>query len=343
EPPLPNAAFHLAALALSEQLPAGVGQRHTLLGPWREAKPPPGLPQLYDGIDRALATHPELVEFEGATVALVDRLRNTFGQVAAAAHPLESAGTVLDEIEHDVLTQDALARVAAAPRGARRLKDLAERRGIPWSHVSEACWNTWRAAGEPGALSELFAPASEAAGWFWQAIPASLLREFLSGELGVPGGAGVPYAHFGEQQWQTLLEGLQSGSLPHDVGQAWRVLPEVAVDAALTRPDKLQQAGALPAIWARHAPKLLAHLERAAQNRRAAEVVDLIQDAPLSHTPAIVACLTELPVLELKQEALDRLRLWLVHRVSLRAEGWRVAYTLLDSLEEAVEPLRAAR
>ena len=106
---------------------------------------------------------------------------------------------------------------------------------------------------------------------------------------------------------------------------------------------KLGAAGALPALWARHAAKLLAHLERATRERRAAEVVDLIGDAPLAQTSAIVACLLELPVLELKPQALDRLRLWLVHRVSVRTEGWRAAYTLLDSLEEAVEPLRGAR
>lgn len=341
--PLPNAAFHLAALALSEQLPVGVGKRHTLLDPWREAKAPPGLARLYDGIERALATHPELMEFESATVALVDRLRNTFGQAAATTHALEGAGTLLDEIEHEVLTPEALARALAIPRGVHRLRGLAERRSIAWSRVSEACWNTWRAAGEITALTQLLGPTAETAGWFWESIPVSLLREFLGGALGVPGGAGLPYAHFGEEQWQTLLEGLDDGSLPHDVHQAWRVLPELAVDAALSRPHKLGPAGALPALWGRHAPKLLAHLEQAARGRRVAEVVDLIQDAPLSHTPAIIACLTELPVLELKPKAVDQLRLWLVHRVSLRAEGWRGAYTLLDGLEEAVEPLRAAR
>lgn len=343
ELPLPNAAFHLAALAISEQLPVGVGQRHSLLGPWREAKPPPGLSELYDGIERALTTHPGFDEFEGATVALVDRLRNTFGQVAPAAHALEIAGAVLDEIEHDVLGYEALGRLATVPRGAWRLKSLAERRGIPWARVSEACWNTWRAAPERDGLTGLFATTGDAASWFWDALPAPLLREFLSGALATPGNAGLPYAHFGEQQWHTLLEGLESGPLPRGIEHAWHVLPESALDAALSRPAELARAGASPALWARHAPQLLAHLERATQGRRTAEVVDLIQDAPLMHTPAIVACLTELPVLELKPQALDRLRIWLVHRVSLRADGWRAAYALLDGLEEAVEPLRAAR
>ena len=103
------------------------------------------------------------------------------------------------------------------------------------------------------------------------------------------------------------------------------------------------RAGAFPHFWARHAACLLAHVERAARERRVTLVVDLIEDAPLAHTPAIVTCLLELPVLELKPDALDRLRRWLVCRSSFRADGWRAAYTLLDALEEAVEPLRAGR
>ncbi|HEY6729152.1 MAG TPA: hypothetical protein VI197_34315, partial [Polyangiaceae bacterium] len=277
EPPLPNAAFHLAALALAEQLPVGVGQRHPLLDPWREAKPPAGLGRLYDGIERALATHPELGEFESATVALVDRLRNTFGQVAATLHALEAAGSLLDEIEHDVLSPDALARAVAAPRGTQRLRGLAERRDVAWSRVSEACWNTWRAAREVPALTQLFDPRSEIAGWFWASLPVPLLQEFLSGALDVPGGANLPYAHFGEEHWQALLEGLERGSLPHDVHQAWRELPEAALDAALARPQELGRAGALPSLWSRHGQQLLAHLEHATRDRRVGDVVELIE------------------------------------------------------------------
>lgn len=343
ELPLPNAAFHLTALALSEQLPAGVGRRHPLLDPWREATPPPGLARLYDGVDQALVAHPELRELEVAAVALVDRLRNTLGQAAASIHALESPGIVLDEIDHDVLSEDALARVAATPRGVHRLKNLAERRGIGWPRVSEACWTTWRSASDPAALASLFAPTSPTTEWFWRELPVPLLREFLSGTLAIPGGAGLPYAHFGDNQWRALLDGVASGSLPHDVHRAWGVVPEAAVEAALSTPDKLAALGAMPALWARHAPKLLAHVERAMRARRTAEVVDLIADAPLTHTATIVAYLTELPVLELKTESIDRLRLWLVQRISLRADAWRSAYTLLDSLEEAVEPLRGAR
>jgi len=343
ESPLPNAAFHLAALALSEQLPAGVGRRHPLLGPWREPKPPPGIARLYDGVDRLLAKHPEFAEFEAAAVALVDRLRSAIGQVEAATHALERAGTLLDEIEHEVLTHEAILRLTATARGLHRLRGLADRRGMEWARISQAFWEAWRGAGEPAALSHLFAPTAESAGWFWGNIPAPLLRDFLSGAIAVPGGAPLPYAYFGAEQWQSLFAALDAGTLPRDVTRAWQVLPEAEVDAALARSNKLGTAGALPALWAGHAPRLLAHLERATRERRAAEVVDLIGDAPLPQTSAIVACLLELPVLELKPQALDKLRLWLVQRVSLRTEGWRAAYTLLDSLEEAVEPLRSAR
>jgi len=343
ESPLPYAAFHLAALALSEQLPAGLGRRHPLLAPWREPKPPPRIARLYDGVDRLLAKHPEFAEFEAAAVALVDRLRSAIGQVDATTHALERAGTVLDEIEHEVLTHEGIARLAATARGLHRLQGLAARRGMAWSRISGAFWEAWRSAGQPAALSNLFAPATESAAWFWGNIPAALLRDFLGGAIAVPGGAPLPYAYFGDEQWRGLFAALDAGTLPRDVTRAWQVLPEAAVDAALARSDKLGAAGALPALWSRHAAKLLAHIERATRERRAAEVVDLIGDAPLAQTSAIVACLLELPVLELKPQALDRLRLWLVQRVSLRTEGWRAAYTLLDSLEEAVEPLRAAR
>jgi hypothetical protein len=121
------------------------------------------------------------------------------------------------------------------------------------------------------------------------------------------------------------------------------VIPETVVDSSLLRADKLARAGAFPHFWSRHSACLLTHIQRATRERHVALVIDLIQDAPLPHTPAIMTCLLELPVLELKPHALDRLRHWLVCRSSFRADGWRAAYTLLDALEEAVEPLRAAR
>jgi hypothetical protein len=176
---------------------------------------PPAEPDvLYDGVDRLLSSHPEMVEFEVATVALIDRLRNTIGQASASAHALECAGVVLDEVEHEVMTHDALVRVAGIPRGVHQLKGLAERRDIPWARVSHAFWSAWRDAGQPAATAVLFAPSAEAAAWFWSNIPAAMLRGFLRGELELPDGTAPPYVHFGMEQWQTLLDALETEPLP---------------------------------------------------------------------------------------------------------------------------------
>jgi hypothetical protein len=224
-----------------------------------------------------------------------------------------------------------------------QLKGLAERRGIAWARVSHAFWCAWRDAGQPAETSSLFAPNAETAAWFWSSIPAAILRAFLSGQCELPDAAALPYVHFGMEQWQTLLDALETEPLPKGIAEAWRVVPEAVVDSSLLRADRLVRAGALPHFWAQHAACLLTHIQHATRERRAALVVDLIADAPLAYTPAIMACLLELPVLELKPDALDRLRLWLACRSSYRADGWRAAYTLLDALEEALLPLRAAR
>lgn len=333
-------AFYLAALALSEQLPKQVGKRHALLAPWHQASPPALLARLYDEMESFVTSSRQVLDIAGPAVALVDRLRNAIGLSGPSLHALELAGVILDEVEHEVLTADALVQLDAAAHGVEYLAALVERRGLSWATVAQALWQAWCDGGHSHETGRLFRLDAVHAHALWRHIPTGLLGELLSGRVDVPLHGDLGFPHFGEEQWQVVVTALLAGQAARVTASAWQELPKPCVEQLLVGLPWPRAAEALPFLWRRFASELTARAEQAAHEGRALAVLELIEGAPPEHTSVLVSCLERLPLLDLKRAAFDRLRRWLLERCAARQAGWREAYALLDRLEVAVLPLR---
>lgn len=330
--------WYLAALSLSEQLPAASGRRQPLLRPWNATEPPRGLRELYDRVAAAQAT-------AVATYALVDRVRAAVGSVAldgGGPHALERPGLVLDEVAHGVLGWEALADVTDEEVDA--LFELAERRRVAPAEVARSVWNAWGEVAEPADdFPPLLAPGAPHAVRWWAHLPPPLLSPLL----GPRGGASthVPWSAFGEQQWAAVVEYWAALRADADGARAaFDAMPEeqamLAIDAGVLGDDTADRA-ALSALWERFASELAARVEarRAADGLPAA--LPLLLGAPPSRTQSAVGLLgPAAALLELDETALDRVRHWLHDRVHERAPAWHEAFALLTELEQGLAPVR---
>lgn len=337
--------LHLAALAISEQLPHGVGKRHRLLRPWSETEPSPLLLELYDSLEGVLRGSHMTQGSKQAAVAVVDRMRQTLGQREERLHILERPGAILDEIEHEVLDFDSVKHLDALPGGIGTLKALAEQRGMPWSKVGQAVWHAWNQAARPETGAAFLAPEHAGADLLWSTIPQSLLEELLTDARA----SGVPFSAFGAEQWSAFLhvaERLDAAVEREWFTRVfpWRVMPREVARECIERTNVAAHCAAAAELWQRF-PELV--LERMQQDLALGNVTGALlwaDSAPLGQTRDLLDLLRErLRILELGRAPMDQLRRWLLKRTAARTSGWREAYAFLCAVEEALAPLPLAR
>ncbi len=333
-------SWHLAALALGEQLPDGSGRKQPLLRPWNATEPPRGLRELYDRIATAGA-------WTVQACALVDRLRGAVGSVAldgGGPHPLERPGLVLDEVVHGVLGWEALRDVTGAEVEA--LVELARRRNMAWAEVAAAIWTAWSEEARPGDdFPALLAPDAPHVARFWPHLPGSLLVRLLAPR----GGAStrVPWSELGEEQWAAVVEGWASLRADAEGARtAFGAIPEeqamLAVDAGVLTDAEADRA-ALSALWGRFPEQLSARFEAQRSAAGLAQALPLLLGAPPARTLDATRLMgSAASLLELDERDLDQVRAWLSERVRARAPAWRDAYTLLARVEEGLSPMRHA-
>ncbi len=332
--------FHLAALAISEQLPHGAQRRHALLRPWSEQEPPALLKELYDSIWLGICSDHLPPVVRAAALALVDRLRQTIGQLADPPHALEWPGVVLDEIEHEILTFQSVAESSAEPRAVEMLAALAREREVPWPEVGRAIWQAWNQQGRPEHGAALLAPDFEHAALFWSTIPKALLTELLQD----PRAAQVPYQHFSLEQWSAFVETAERSVLFVKDVSAFAIMPERVARECLTRVAVSLHRSALTRLWERFSDLLLERLRLSLEQRKLEEAFQLMAPAPATHTAQIAGWLRQhLNLFELGPSLMNTLRSFLAQRSAVREDGWREAYALLCDVEDTVAPVQGAQ
>ncbi|MGC4091592.1 MAG: hypothetical protein QM756_27665 [Polyangiaceae bacterium] len=326
---LEEGSYYLAALSISELLETRATARLSPLDPWQRSAPDARLGLAYDRIAGTLRAEPRwrLQAFQ-----LVARARAVVGNVLGAEtpHELELPAQILDEVEHGVLSFATL-ESSDAEAWLTPLLHLADEAGTRRSEVARAIWEAWDQAGRPDGASFL-APNAQFSALFWATIPEKL----LSGLLIDARRQHVPYAAFGDEQWQAFAEAMRR--YPELVAEnaAWTYMPSEWIGNLLTLPlDWGSAPASVQVLWQRF-PDLLSS---AVRRQLAAGARDDPQalSALLSGAPSDLAAslLAELGprVYGLGPRAQHAIRTLLRRLVSERGERWREAYTSLSRLE----------
>jgi hypothetical protein len=307
DPWLATGSWHLAALAVSEQLEANDGFEHTLLRPWHATAPPALLAELYGSILTALEALDLRTPWLPLAYSLIDRLRRTVGLATSTVHPLELPSVVIEEAEHQVLTWQNVAALGRLRGGLTAVESLAGQHRVGWQRVVRAMFAAWDEALRPPLSGSALDPDGPDASLLWRSVPDDVLARVAPH---------VPYLPISLVGAEALLN---AGGLAALSDERLRALVIRVPDAALEAISNSLSDG------------------NSAQGLRLAHAI------PLDRTPDLVRCLRALspPGMPADQRSslLDPLR----ERVRARAPGWREAYALLDELEQSVWPLRRAK
>lgn len=336
---LSQGGYYLAALSISEQLDVRVSGPMRVLDPWHATKPEPALGVVYDRIAESLAARPS---WWRAAIQLVSRVRAVVGNAvdAEAPHDLELPAQILDEVEHGVLSFSTLEH-ADAERWLTPLLDLADEHGTRRIDVARAIWLAWDQAGRPDGAAFLAPDAAEHL-LFWGTIPAELLAALLIDLRR----RNVPYAAFGDEQWEGFAEALRRN--PELVGEsaAWERMPSEWVSRLLALPlDWASTPESVRVLWRRF-PELLGNAVRrqigpGTANEDPSALAALLQAAPNDVASTLLSEL--LPrVYGIRPRARHAIRSLLRRLVSERDAGWREAYATLSRLEREWRTLDAA-
>jgi hypothetical protein len=340
EPMLGVGIFRLAALAVSEALPAERGRRHPGLRPWVD----PGagdaaLPAL-DAIWQ-LASGVDLTETTWALDAfsLADRLRAARTEAralraraapggggaleATALHPLEWPGAVLDAIERRTLEWKTVR--AAEPALIAALFALGGLRGLPPEVVSAALWFAWARDPCPIDPASPLSPSSRHAPILFSSIPASVLTVMFARAFVDP--RALPYDLLDEAGFRAIAAA--NPAALRGVRAAWRVMPPgVAAEILAASPPGPED---LAELWARAPAVVLAAFDAAITARQPA-AMDLVRGAPGPSVRAVVERLRpgvrgSSPLAT--EDGRRAVRAWLHDKVRSRTEGFRQAFDLL--------------
>jgi hypothetical protein len=334
-----HGAWLLAALAISEQLPAGLGVRHAVLRPWRAPSPPPGLEVVLDRVyDAAVGADAPWVQ--GAFL-LADRLRSAIGSAGGSTvHPLERPGAVLEEIVHGVLSWNRVSPLGRYPAEVSALERLAANRGVPWPEVAEAIWHAWLQAGAADDVA-LLSPAGRYSARFWPHVPTPVLRHLLERGAGQSCPA-IAFDCLSSTGWQTVSEALPTlASTVHDSLALWEAIPQAELRSAL-QGARITDPRVLRWLWERSPEALPGALDAWLDAGRTAQAVALLHAAPDRHTPAILSRI-EPRLSQAPAELVDLVRAWLHERVARRGENWLAAYALLAAIERELARTGAPR
>jgi hypothetical protein len=250
-------SYYLAAFRVSEALEAPHDDRLRALDPWHQTSPAPALAVAYDAISAALSEKPAWTR---ASQLMIARVRESVGNVlnAEIPHPLELPAQVLEEIEHGVLSFESLERAGRDSDWLEALLALADARGTPRGDVARAIWIAWDEADRPASASYL-SPESPEHQWFWSHVPGTLIEHWLADARP----RHVPYAAFGEEQWEAFARVLaRAPALVAEV-EAWRLMPEHLATRLLQWPLEWRRGEAsLRVLWQRFANLLKQTLEQ---------------------------------------------------------------------------------
>jgi hypothetical protein len=349
EPLLEVGIFRLAALALSECLPAKHGSPHPLLRPWTAPPSAESFRPILDSMHRALA------RFDVAKVpwalegyALGQRLHALFADQAAtlAPHPLAWPGRMAAHVEQGSLEWSDF-RVGADESGLRALFLLASRVHASEASVARAVWLGFCAAQERIDGDSPLWPAAPLGDVFWKHVPTAALATVMAKGLIDP--RALPFSTLDADQWRALFDA-NPESLA-GVGPALAVMPPALVRDAVARvPFRVED---LAALWSRDEAALLDAVVDLAR-RGSARLTTLLASAPDARTEAVAARLSaelhrrpsgdERAPLRVSGSpagsgtagfsfaALAAIREFLHERVRARSPGFRQAFELLREL-----------
>lgn len=344
--------FHLAALAISAELPERGVPRHPLLHAFGERSVDSRLPALFAAIEAGLASTREgdSKALYDAAIALIDRLlehhaaqgNELLDDSRFSQLPLLWPSELLRQAARGRLEVAWLERLEQRPQLVSAAQALCAHKKRPWSEVAQALWQLWDCTHRTTPTLASFCRLGQT---LWAFAPDALLAAAL--QSAIRGGLHVPYAALTTQQW-TRLE----PSLPQESAAAlgdpmlWQQAPFelcmtwLGVDAVTPH-----LPAALTMLWQRDEAQLLAGLNRSWLQTRAANdgarLTRLLLATPPARFAALLPALREAVARPGASVGLvDATRRVLRRQVSERAPGWREAYTLLDELERRTRRVR---
>ena len=333
---LQRGTFYLAALSVSELIDEPSTRRMRALDPWRQSRPSAALPAIYDCVWESLAGGSP---WGTAAFALVQRIRASIGNVRGPddPHTLELPAQVLEEAEHGVLAFEGVERLYRELAGLTPLLELARERHVPRNEVARAIWSAWDQAERPDSAPFLAPGAAEHA-LFWSSIPAALLENLL---IDARRGR-IPYAVFGDEQWDAYARALERAPELVTESEAWRAMPAALVTRVLALPLAWQRAPEpLAILWQRFPELLGAATERQLRAKTEADpdvLAALLSSAPDERAGTLLDELEERSA-TLSAAARTAVRLWLHGVIARRSARFREAYRALARLERSSVPL----
>jgi hypothetical protein len=333
---LHTGSFYLAALSVSENLDAGPSARMQALDPWRRTEPGTALGSIYDMIADSLAEAPP---WTAATYSLIQRVRTSVGNALGPddPHRLELPAQVLDEVEHGVLAFESVQRLSTQLDDLAPLLALANERRVPERELARAVWSAWQQAERPEGVPFL-APDAPHHTLFWAHVPGALLENLLLDARRRQ----VPYAVFGDEQWDAYARALARAPELATDSAAWQTMPFDVVTRVLALPlDWAQSADSIAILWQRF-PELLAaasQRELKAKGEADPDVLAALLGAAPDAFAAPLLDEVEQQAMTLSPAARPAVRLWLRRIIARRVPGYRDAYHALAALERSTKRL----
>jgi hypothetical protein len=335
---LTRGAWNLAALAISEQLPAGVGKQHATLRPWTAtAHDTDPLGRLLDEALAAVLAAGPRCEWAVGAFALVDRLTHVVGHAAGSVHPLAAPGRLVDEVDHDVLEWSSVEALANLPHATPALERVASARNIPWHRVAGAVWNAWTSAGCPELGGTLLDPHSAASSLYWSNVPTTEVgraeehatRDALSDFDGARWDALV--AH-----WIDTASAMTARAAKWIPAEAFRSWLERATPRDLSSETWSH-------LWERFATELGSKARTLIASGDIPAAIGIFEGAPLERTPDLVELLSRgLDWQRQSPDVIEPVRETLHRRIAERAPAWRAAYDLVAGIEKALSTRQRA-
>lgn len=324
--PLHDTVWRLAMLAITERLDDP--GTDPWFAPWRLSSPPSELLDFLDTVHDELPVFAPHLAYD--VYALVDRLRQTLGELRDPPHPLERPAALLDAALLGVLEWDLVVGLGEVPWGAAAAMNLSQRRRQSWSPVATAIWEVWASSSAPASGIPWLDPTAGVETELWPHLPPEVLTSSALARLDI-----VNAERIGEERLAILIE--RGERLPVAAhGSLWETLPERWFARALARIPPQDEETARR-VWTRFEADVPNHIADASN------LGPLLDGAPSRATSILVEKLAAVPRDAISDTTLDTLRRWLWTRVADRTAGFAEAYDLLAEIERelshaAVEP-----
>ncbi len=345
-PMLSRGAWYVALWALAERLPSRSGPVGAWPDPW-DAGASVDLDSALDHVQSWLETAPN-----AAAEDLLLRLFQRRGVSREAPHHLERAALCLDAFRNQTLSAAMLD--PWDPKLFSRLSRALETREetVRFANRAAACWVE---AGCPEAAERWFGDGSEPALSIWPLLERDTLLLMVSARARLR----APWGLLTPEQWSWVaefwqlnatLEGRDPGAENSQFIDRARMLGRIpgetlAALLSLGGSALAWPAEALTRAWEAEPERVLSSLDqrliRATRDESSArksaihEALWLFAAEPAGKTSDALDHLSEhLRALEQEAELLPELVRFLQERVAMRGAGWRLAYEILDGIQE---------